>query len=230
MEFTLLAAALTGAAAVWIANRLLLDKIAVERPTDLLIGAAAVGLLVGRLAAMIGAGVNPLTRPADILIVRGGVSTAFAAIGALGVLVWTNRSRLPVALDHLSPGALAGLAGWHGGCLWRSTCLGAATDLPWAMTSPDAAVGRHPVEIYAALGLLGAAIVVSRFVDRSWVAAGLGLAAAGGIRLATEPLRLTIVGGPVGWYAAALVLGAAVAFYGQRLTLTRPPGPSSIDI
>jgi prolipoprotein diacylglyceryltransferase len=230
MEFTLLAAALTGAGAIWVANRLLIDRITVERPTDVLIGAAAVGLLVGRLAAMIGAGVNPLTRPADILIVRGGVSTAFATIGALGVVVWTHRSQLPVALDHLTPGALAGLAGWHGGCLWRGTCLGAATDLPWAMTSPGTAVGRHPVEIYAALGFLAAAIFISRFVDRTWVAVGLGLVAAGGIRLATEPLRLSIVGGPVGWYTAALVLGAAVAVYGQRLTRTRPPGPSSIEI
>lgn len=230
MELTLLAAALTGAAAVWVTNRLLREKIQVERPTDALIGAAAVGLLVGRLASMIGAGVNPLTRPADILVVRGGVATAFATIGALGVLVWTHRRQLPVALDHLTPGALAGLAGWHGGCLWRGTCLGAATDLPWAMTSPGTAVGRHPVEIYATLGFLAAAIVTSRIVDRSWTAFGLGLVAAGGIRLATETLRLSIVGGPVGWYTAALFFGAAVAAYGQRLTRTRPPGSPSIEI
>ncbi len=230
MEFTLLAAALTGAAAVWVANRLLRDRIKVERPTDVLIGAAAVGLLVGRLASMIEAGVNPLTQPADILIVRGGVSTAFAAIGALGVLVWTNRSQLPVALDHLAPGAIAGLAGWHGGCVWRGTCLGAATDLPWAMISPNTTVSRHPVEIYAALGFFLAAIIVSRFIDRSWTAVGLGLVAAGGIRLATEPLRLSIMGGPVGWYTAALFVGAALAVYGPRLTRNRPPGPSPIEI
>jgi prolipoprotein diacylglyceryltransferase len=230
MEFTLLAAALTAVAAVWLANRLLAGKVTVERPTDVLIGAAAVGLLVGRLAAMIGAGVNPLTRPADILVVRGGVSTAFATIGALGILIWTHRRQLPVALDHLAPGALAGLAGWHGGCLWRGTCLGTATEVPWAMISPGTTVGRHPVEIYAAIGFVLAAILISRVIDRSWVAVGLGLAAAGGIRLATEPVRLSIVGGPVGWYTAALVLGTAVAVLGQRLTRTRPPGPSSMAI
>lgn len=228
MELTLLANALTAAAAVWVANRFLRPK--VDRPTDLLIGAAAVGLLVGRLAAMVGAGVNPLLRPGDILVVRGGVSTGFAALGALGVLAWNQRDDLPRSLDQLAPAALAGLAGWHGGCLWRDTCLGTATELPWAMTAAGSDVGRHPVELYAALALLVAAGVVSRLPDRPWLRAGVGLGLAGGARLATDPLRVSIVGGPTGWYVAAVILGLGVAALGQKLTRTRPPGPSSMTI
>lgn len=229
MELTLLAAALTGAVAVWVANRLLAGRIDAERPTDALIGAAAVGLAVGRVAAMIGAGVNPLLRPGDILIVRGGVSTVFAAVGAVGVLAWTYRDHLPAALDQLAPAALAGLAGWHGGCLWRSTCLGAVSDAPWAMTSDGTAVTRHPVELYAALGLVAAALIVVRFTDRPWMATGFGLAAAGGIRALTEPLRVSISGGPVEWYLVAVAVGTVVAIAGHRSTRTRPPGPSSME-
>lgn len=228
MELTLLANALTAGGAVWIANRLL--RPTVDRPTDLLIGAAAVGLLVGRLAAMIGAGVNPLLRPGDILVVRGGVSTGFATLGALAALGWTLRHDLPRALDQLAPAALAGLAGWHGGCLWRGTCLGTAADVPWAMTTTGSAVGRHPVELYAAVGLIVAAAAVWRLPARPWLRAGIGLGLAGGIRLATDPLRVSIVGGPTAWYLSAVLVGLGVAALGQRLTRTRPPGPSSMTI
>lgn len=228
MELTLLANALTAAAAVWVANRLL--RPTVDRPTDLLIGAAAIGLFVGRLAAMIGAGVNPLVRPGDILIVRGGVSTGFAALGALTALAWTQRHDLPRSLDQLAPAALAGLAGWHGGCLWRDTCLGTATELPWALTAAGSDVGRHPVELYTALGLIAAAAVVWQLSDRPWLRAGVGLGLAGGVRLATDPLRVSIVGGPIAWYLAAVVIGFGLAAVGQKLTRTRPPGPSSMTI
>lgn len=229
MELTLLAAALTGAAAVWVANRLLAGRIEVERPTDALIGAAAVGLAVGRVAAMIGAGVNPLLRPGDILIVRGGVSTVFAALGAVGMLAWTYRNHLPAALDQLAPAALAGLAGWHGGCLWRNTCLGAVSDVPWAMTSAGTAVTRHPVELYAALGFLAAAFIAVRLARRPWMATGFGLAAAGGIRAVTEPLRVSISGGPTEWYLTAVAAGILIAIAAHRSTRTRPPGPSSME-
>lgn len=228
MELTLLANALTAAAGVWLANRLF--RPTVDRPTDLLIGAAAVGLLVGRLAAMVGAGVNPILRPGDILVVRGGVSTGFAALGALAVLAWNQRHDMPRSLDQLAPAALVGLGGWHGGCLWRDTCLGTATELPWAITAAGSEVGRHPVELYAALLLLVAAIVAWRLPHRPWLRAGIGLGLAGAIRLATDPLRLSIVGGPTGWYLGAIVVGFGVAAFGQRLTRTRPPGPSSMTI
>ena len=228
MELTLLANALTAAAFVWGANRLF--RPAVDRSTDLLIGAAAVGLLVGRLAAMIGAGVNPLVRPGDILVVRGGVSTGFAALGALVALGWTLRHDLPRSLDLLAPAALAGLAGWHGGCLWRNTCLGTAAELPWAMTAAGSDTGRHPVEVYAALALIAGAIVVRRLRARPWLATGSALAIAGAVQLVTDPMRVSIVGGPTGWYFAAVVIGTGLAVFSQRLTRTRPPGPSSMTI
>lgn len=224
MEFTLLYAAATAVAAVWIANRI--TKPDVEKPTDLLIGAAAGGLFVGRVAAMIIDGVNPIS--ADILIIRAGVDTGFATIGALGVLAWASRFDLPRVSDLLAPAALAGLAGWHGGCVWRGTCLGAVSDLPWAFAQSGSAVTRHPVEIYAALLMLSAAFLVHRLPSHPWLRTAAALAMAALVRLATQPLRPSLTGGPVGWYAVGAGVGLAAAAWAmwrrRRLPAQRPEG------
>ncbi|MBA3362072.1 MAG: hypothetical protein H0T94_11510 [Acidimicrobiia bacterium] len=53
--------------------------------------------------------------------------------------------------------------------------------------------------------------------------AGLGLAAAGLVRLATQPLRPSIGGGPVGWYLAGIIVGLIVAATRFRRTVTESP-------
>jgi prolipoprotein diacylglyceryltransferase len=55
--------------------------------------------------------------------------------------------------------------------------------------------------------------------------AGAGLAVAGLSRLVTEPMRVSIFGGPVGWYAAALIGGATVAIWAA----TRPRPEAAED-
>lgn len=217
MEFTLLAAALTGVAALWLTLRL--GEHAYE--FDRLLGAAAVGLFTGRLVAMIASGINPLTNPLDVLIVRGGVSTVGATVGALAYLVWTARDDLHV-VDVLAPAAVAGLAGWHAGCLWRGTCLGATTDLPWGWALTGSDLSRHPVELYTAMLLAVGAWSLARIHRPGGVVAGLALAVAAGARLITEPLRPSLTGGPVGWYAAAVVIGTVGAVALSR----RPAIPS----
>lgn len=213
MEFTLLAAALTAVAAAWLALRF-------EHRTaelDRLLGAAAVGLFSGRLVAMIASGINPLTNPLDVLIVRGGVSTVGATLGAVGYLVWSARDDLGV-VDAVAPAAVAGLAGWHAGCLWRGTCLGAATDLPWGWALAGSDVSRHPVELYTAILLAAGAWALTRIHRPTGVAACLALAVAAGARLLTEPLRPSLTGGPVGWYAVAVMFG----LIGALVLLRRP--------
>ena len=215
MEFTLLAAAATGVGAMWAAARLAGDRITVVRPGDVLLSAAMTGLLTGRIAAMVQAGVNPVTSPGDLIVVRGGVDTVWASVGAGVALLWTARRRLPEATDQLAPLALVGLGGWHGGCVWRGACLGTTTDLPWAFTTPGSAVGRHPVELYTAVLLVAAAWLATR-ARRPWQATGWAVAAAGAARLVTQPLRLSITGGPVWWYVSAVVVGVAVSVLGAR--------------
>ncbi len=217
MEFTLLGAALTGAIGAWIGLRLPGVRAraeALDRPWDVLVGAAAIGVFSGRLVAMITAGVNPLTSPFDVILVRGGVDTVAATIGALATLVWVFRADL-TTLDVVAPAALLGLAGWHAGCLWTGSCLGAATGGDWGFTLPGSQVARHPTELYAAAALTVFAVVATR-PRAPFVATGLALAAAGAVRAATQPIRPSLTGGPMWAYLAAVAVALAIAVSGRR--------------
>lgn len=181
---------------------------------DLALGAGIAGLVVGRLAAMVADGVNPFANPGDIIIVRAGVDTGWAALAALIVFAVLARGEIRAAADGVAAAALAGLAGWHGGCLVRDACLGTPSDLPWAVALDGSSVTRHPTELYAALLFLGAALVMMawKLRPRPLGAAGaVALAAAGFIRFATEPLRPALGGRPVAWYLAAIVIGGTAA-------------------
>lgn len=220
MEFSLLWAALTAAAAIWLGTKIWGEDLP-QNPTDRLLSAALLGLVAGRLVAMVAQGVNPLTNPMDFIIVRGGVSTQAATVGAVGWLIWSSRRELS-DVDAIAPVALLGLAGWHAGCLWRGTCLGTATDLPWAWSSPNSEIMRHPVELYAAVLLVIAAFLVARLRRRLFLRSGVALAAAALVRLITEPLRPSLGGGPLGWYALGVVLGAGIVVIGGRIGRSPP--------
>lgn len=230
MEFTLVGAVLMGVIPLylvlyWEAKRGNAAS-CTRNLWDIALSGTVAGVLTGRLAAMVAAGVNPITNPADILIVRGGVATGQATVAAVATIAWLGRHELWPVLDGLAPAALAGLGGWHAGCLVRNACLGTPSDLPWAVAQGGSTITRHPVEIYAAILLLAAALALVWMRTRSRLApgtaAGAALALAAGVRLATEPLRPTLGSGPVGWYLAGLVAGATVAswFARRRRTLT----------
>lgn len=205
MEFTLLWAVLTAVALGWLGLRIWSEGLP-RQAFDRLLGAAVAALAAGRVTAMIIQGVNPLANLGDFIIVRGGVHTGAASLVFVAALLWTTRStRGP--LDAMAPAVLLALAGWHAGCLWRDACLGAPSDLPWAWALEAGVVTRHPVEIYAALGLALGAWLVSRLGRRRWLRSGAALALAAGVRLLTEPLRPSITGGPISWYLAGVVAG-----------------------
>lgn len=232
MEFTLLWAALLGiGSALGVAH---VERRAGLSPQgaglgDLAVGAAVAGLAIGRLGAMLLVGVNPLAHPGDILIVRAGVDPGFASLGGLGFAALSGRRHLLPTLDALAPVAMAGLAGWHAGCLFRGACLGTVSSLPWAVPQAGSALTRHPVEIYAAVLFAAAAFVLFRWLRRGVTVPGgpafAGLALAGAIRLATQPMRPSLGPGPVGWYAAALSVGLTGA--ALLLLLRRRTRPSS---
>ncbi len=217
MEFTLLFAALTAIGSGWVTTRLTIDQPDRSPVGDLLMGAGFAGLVTGRLASMLIDGVNPLTNPAGILIIRAGVDTGFATLGALGYALWTTRLA-PRLLDLAAAPALAALAGWHGGCLWRGTCLGTPTDLPWGWSQTGSGVTRHPVEIYTAIALVIAALIIHRLPRRPFLPAGAALFAAATIRLVTEPLRPKLGQGPIWWYVAGVAIGVAAVSVGARKT------------
>jgi prolipoprotein diacylglyceryltransferase len=228
MEFSLLFAAFMAVGAVYVMLRWEGKRGNAADCTkdlwDIALMAGLAGVLVGRLAAMITAGVNPVTHPADIIIVRSGVATGWASVTAIGVVAWQARTEFWIVADGLSAAALAGLAGWHAGCLARDSCLGTASDLPWALTQPGSDISRHPVELYTAglYAVVAVAVALWKANGRPplGVPAATALATAGFVRLLTEPLRPSLLGEPVTWYLAAVVIGVAVGLWrwwlGQR--------------
>jgi prolipoprotein diacylglyceryltransferase len=219
VEFTLLWAALGGVGSMygalwWMGRRD--TTLCVRDLWDIAIAAGVVGLLVGRLVAMLRDGINPVAHPGDVLLVRAGIDTAAAAVSALMSVAWLARRDPADQLDGLTPAVLIGLAGWHAGCVFRSACLGTPSTLPWAWAQTAGGVTRHPVELYTALLLVAAGFVLFRVRLRyppAYVVSGLGLAWAGAVRLVTEPLRPALFAGPVWWYGAAVGLGLCAALW-----------------
>jgi prolipoprotein diacylglyceryltransferase len=215
MEFTLLGNAAIAAGAGWLTLRWEATRGNVDRcAADLWeagIVAAVAGVLGGRLVAMLVNGIAPWAHPMDVLIVRAGVSTVGASLTAVAVYLLLARTAPVVMADGIAAAALAALAGWHGGCLTRSACLGTPSTLPWAMAQQGSPITRHPVEIYAAVLFAIAAAAIGFWKQRGrpplGVPASLATAAAGAIMLLTEPMRPSLAGGPTWFYAAAVVAG-----------------------
>lgn len=215
MEFTLLAAAAIAGAAAYVMLSWEAKHGNAARCTGNLweIGLVSTiaGIFIGRIIAMLIDGVNPITHPMDAVLVRSGVSTVGASLGAAAVFGLQARKNTITMADGISAAALAGLAGWQAGCVVRVSCLGTSSDLPWAIAQAGSTVTRHPVGIYAALLLAGTAIGLA-----AWKAyrrppegspAAIAIIAAAGTRLATEPFQPSISGGPVLFYATALTVG-----------------------
>jgi prolipoprotein diacylglyceryltransferase len=162
-------------------------------------------------------GINPIADPAQIILVRSGVSTAGASIAALLMFGFLARKSFLSSADAIGPSVLAGLAGWHLGALVTGSWLGTVSGLPWAQAAQGSNITRHPVELYAA-----ALYVVAAFAIATWkqkgrpplgAPAGLSLAAAGGVMLVTEPVRISLAGGPIWLYVGAVVAGFGVAIW-----------------
>lgn len=215
MEFTLLAAAgfaLAGLYAMlwWEARHGNADRCS-GNLFEVALMSGVFGIFIGRVVAMLLDGVNPISHPADVLLVRAGVSTVGATLGAIAVFaVLARRELIPMA-DGVAAAALAGLAGWHTGCLPRAACLGTASDVPWAVAQEGSTITRHPVGLYAALLFAVAAVAIAAWKAYRWPGAGIpasaALAAAGTIRLVLEPMQPSIDGGPLWFYALGVITG-----------------------
>jgi hypothetical protein len=224
VEFTLLWAVLTAVALAWLGLRIWSERVP-DGGFDRLIGSGVVALVIGRVTAMALQGVNPITNPSDLIIIRGGVHTGAATVAFIASLAWSTRSTRH-ALDALAPALLLGLAGWHAGCLWRGACLGSPGELLWTWPLEGSLVDRHPVEIYAAIGLALAAWLVSKLGWSLWLRAGAALSAAAAVRLLTEPLRPSITGGPTLWYWGGILIGFGAMVTGWLLDQSKEPAPT----
>jgi len=159
---------------------------------------------------MLANGTNPLTEFRDVLIVRGGVDPFWATAGAFATFAVLTRGEMLRMGDAVAPAALAGLAGWHAGCLFTDSCLGTPSDLPWSYALSGSQVTRHAVELYAAVLLAAGSLALLWWKSRyppTGVVAAAGVAIGSGVRLVTEPLRPGLGRGLEWFYAIGLVIG-----------------------
>lgn len=233
MDVTLLlravGAMLLAAGVLWLSCRSLPSED--SEPFGSLLGAVLVGMLAGRLAYLVGTGIDLLVaRPVDLIFIRGGVAPVPAAVAALAALAWTCRSDLRRRLDLLAPAAVAGLAAWEAGCWWQGSCLGTRSDLWWALALPGSELTRHPVGLYAGLLLAaGAFWLLRRPIRWKGATAAAGLGWASFVRLAVP---LWSVGGWSSWtwwYLAGLLVGlgglaAANSTRGRTESSSSPTG------
>jgi len=224
MEFSLLGAAVLGVAGFWLMLRWEAKRgNAAGCSLDLWdagLTSGAFGLLIGRLVAMALVSINPFSDPAQIILVRSGVSTAGASIAALLMFAFLARGSLLESADAIGPSVLAGLAGWHTGALLTGSWLGTVSDLPWAQTAAGSNITRHPVELYAAVLFLAAALAIATWKQKGrpplGAPAGLSLAAAGSVMLITEQVRISLSGGPVWLYGGSTIVGLGLVWWSFR--------------
>jgi prolipoprotein diacylglyceryltransferase len=115
--------------------------------------------------------------------------------------------------------------------MFRGSFLGTPSDLPWAMTQAGSSVTRHPVEIYAALAYLVVAVAVALWKAYGrpplGAAASVAIIGAAGVRLLTEPMRPSLSGGPVWFYALGVMVGIGGlgwSLWNKHQTLAKPTG------
>ena len=179
-----------------------------SEPFNDLLGAVLVGMAAGRLAYVVGEGINVIAHPLELVLIRGGIVSVPAAMAAIGFLVWACRCDLWSRLDHLVPAALVGLAVWEAGCWWQGSCLGSLSGLWWAIALPGSNLTRHPVGVYVAVLLVAAAIWLwKRPLPWSGGSAAAGLGWASAVRLMVPIWSVGGWSNWTWWYLVGVVLG-----------------------
>jgi prolipoprotein diacylglyceryltransferase len=179
------------------------------QPFNDLLGAVLMGIAVGRVAYLLGEGIDLLSRPLELIFIRGGIAPIPAAAAGLGYLVWTCRADLLNRMDHLAPAALAGLAVWEGGCWWQGSCLGSPSGLWWSLPLPGSDLTRHPVGMYAAVVLaVGALLLARRPLRGKGETAAAGLSWICAVRLATPLWSVGAWTNWTWWYLVGLLIGS----------------------
>lgn len=200
------------------------------QPTETFLSLASTplvaGLVAGRLVAVVLDDPASLRRPADLLLIRGGVEF-WPGLAAAATAVWLAGRREPVnfldRLADMAPVALWGYAAYEAACLLREGCFGPT----WFLGVRPGGLGSRQVPVGVLVGLAAAALGIAgwRWSRRVRPAAVLapslaGLAAirsAAGFALPkvsaglTRPHRESMAALAVG-----LLLSAGVAARGRR--------------
>lgn len=189
---------------------------------DLLTPALLVGVLVGRVAAMLLEDPQGLTRPGDILILRGGAEFWPGVVAGLAVVAVTARrdgARTGTRLADLTPYALLAYGVYEAACIVRDGCFGPET--PFGLYPSGVTAREFPVGLAVALLVTALALAVRRLPDGLTVllVGAAGLAAVRAVaavwlpRVGSGPTRQQITSAAV---AIATTAALAVSWLRKR--------------
>jgi hypothetical protein len=189
---------------------------------------AMMGLLAGRLAAIVLGDPNSLTRPADILVLRGGVEFWPGLAVALLVMMWASRQSLPALPARLADGApyaLVAYAAYEAACLVRSGCFGPSTTI--GLVPRGIASRMFPVGLVVAVAAVGLAGVVRRSARRDSITrCALAIGGLATIRTVASVWLPKIGSGPSRQHVESMAVAAGVVMFvvGRALAsrFTRP--------
>ena len=128
---------------------------------DSSIGPAILGLLAGRVVAMLLEDPRSLARPADILVLRGGVELWPAvSMGVVAGFLATRRDGRNewAALADSAPSALVAYASYEAACLARSGCFGPVSKI--GLIPPGLTSAMVPVGLVVAIAIVALAAAV----------------------------------------------------------------------
>jgi phosphatidylglycerol:prolipoprotein diacylglycerol transferase len=184
-------------AAWWVVRRMLDEQGHDGAHALWLVGAAAVGGVVGARVYYLA---EHAGEPGNAVLSGSGLTWYGGLLGGvLGVAGTALWLRLPLAdvADAAAPALAVGYAIGRVGCqLAGDGDYGVASDLPWAMSYPDGTVPTleevHPTPVYETLASLVIFAVLWRLrhrVDRPWALFGLWAVLAGAQRFLVEFVR-----------------------------------------
>lgn len=134
---------------------------------DLVLGPAAGGVVVGRLATLALDDPSSIGKLQDMLIIRSGVEFWPGALAAVALAAWSVRKSeigVWVRLAALAPLSMVGYAAYEASCVFRSGCAGPVSSIG---LRPDGVGARVlPVGI-----LMGLGVVLGAWILRRWVRA-----------------------------------------------------------
>lgn len=108
----------------------------------------------------------------ELFNIRGGGLAWHGGLagGLIGFVIYRMRSGIPSGrlVDLATPCVLVGHVIGRVGCFLNGCCVGRPSDVPWAVTFPDApqwgCVPRHPTQIYEAI----AEVLIALFIVYGW--------------------------------------------------------------
>lgn len=225
MDRGLLASLVAVVVVVWAAERWILQRPGQASVLDVGATPLIIGIVVARLTAVLLDDPSQLGRPADLLIIRGGVEFWAGVGAAAAMLAWTARRASVNPLSYgaaIVPAALTGYATYSIACVVRDGCFGPVS--PVGLVPPFGGPRLLPVEIGVGLLLGWVAWALDRWCSFPSVTIGIALSAVAIVRLLTAWMLPRLDTGFTRLEFESIgvaLLAGLILFWGRRVTVRR---------